>query len=315
MGDEEEKKSLVERKRNRGVPVVPPTSVQVNDGGDYMAYLNNGGVATENNLPEPKATPMGVGGDGRYAKTDAKTDANTGTAAMNNLFGDSWALTPEQEQARLRRMHTSSMIGNLGNVMSAFANLYYAGKGAPSQKVPDAVVPDYMSFVDRVNQARRAALNDQYQRDKLQQQIDYQNESIALRKAREQRLNESARLAWRKQDWLEKYQAGVLDIKVEQNRINEEYKKGQISIQEWRAANDELKAQAAMLNAKTNSAREGRLSGGQTIEEADEYGNKKTKVVTPSRGGSSNKQGGAPPSRTGSQGKNTNNTPPSRRKK
>jgi hypothetical protein len=183
--------------------------------------------------------------------------------------------------------------------------------------VPDAVVPDYMSFVDRVNQARSAALNDQYQRDKLQQQIDYQNESIALRKAQEQRLNESARLAWRKQDWLEKYQAGVLDIKAEQNRINEEYKKGQISIQEWRAANDELKAQAAMLNANTNSAREGRLSGGQTIEETDELGNKKTKVVTPNktassngRGSGSNSGGGAPPSRGGS-----NNTPPSRRNK
>lgn len=292
MGDEEEKKSLVERKRNREVPVVPPTSVQVNDGGDYMAYLNNGGVAPENNLPKPKATPMGVGGDGRYANTDAKT----GTAALNNLFGDSWALTPEQEQARLRRMHTSSMIGNLGNVMSAFANLYYAGKGAPSQKVPDAVVPDYMSFVDRVNQARRAALNDQYQRDKLQQQIDYQNESIALRKAQEQRLNESARLAWRKQDWLEKYQKGVLDIKAEQNRINEEYKKGQISIQEWRAANDELKAQAAMLNAKTNSEREGRLAGGQTIEEIDENGDTTTKVTKYNNGAST--QGG-----TGSNGR------------
>lgn len=244
-----------------------------------VAYVNNGGVAPENNLPKPKATPMGVGGDGRYANTDAKT----GTAALNNLFGDSWALTPEQEQARLRRMHTSSMIGNLGNVMSAFANLYYAGKGAPSQKVPDAVVPDYMSFVDRVNQARRNAEATQLQRDRLMADAEYKNASIAQRmkdaEIRERRLlMDEQKFEWKKQ-----YDQGILDIKSEINRINDMKTRGQID--RWEAQN-----YTDYLKALTGQQREDRMQKGSVREETDEYGNTKRIVTTPNNGAST--QGG-----------------------
>lgn len=283
-----------------------PTARDV--GGDpYLEWLstkdadkNEDVIDVNNNLPGPKATPMGVVGSDDVI--DNRYTGNSGAGMLYNLTGESMLMSPEEEERRKRRAETAAAVGNLGKLMSGFANLYYVNKGAPSQVLPNSVMPDYMTFTDRVNQARRTAMNDQLQRERLQQQMDYQNESIALRKQQEQRLNESARLAWRKQDWLEKYQAGVLDIKAEQNRINDEYKKGQISIQEWRAANDELKAHASMLNANTNSARESRLAGGQTIEETDKYGYKTTKVVTPNRSGSSNKQGGRDTGGAGSTG-------------
>lgn len=283
MGNEEKKKSRVQKRRDIEVPVEQPTSVQVNDGGDYMAYRNNGGVAPENNLPKPKATPMGVGGDGRYANTDV----NTGTAALNNLFGDSWALTPEQEQARLRRMHTSSMIGNLGNVMSAFANLYYAGKGAPSQKVPDAVVPDYMSFVDRVNQARRNAEAMQMQRDRLAADAEYKQEQIRLKEKAEERQQAyyDAKI-----DKMIK-EGNLTDLRAEKERIDIEMRieENPLKLDKLRKEAQRIQATIDNITARTNKTN--LEAGGKTVETTDDGDGNKTVVTTYGSGGAS-QQGG-----------------------
>ena len=85
----------------------------------------------------------------------------------------------------------------------------------------------------------------------------------------------------RKQEWLEKYQQGRLDIDAERNRIEDEYKRGLITIQERNAASRELSAQAAYLRAQTAGSRSsgsgsgsgGGRSGGKrgANERAGEY--------------------------------------------
>ena len=320
MPDKDENKPLVQlgkaKQRRNGAPSSgAPTVYNVKDPADaYAWYLNNGEVIDDKGnvvekkpetLPvSPKATPMGVVDENGVDDNRYKT----GMDYLRGISGDAGVISPEEEQRRLRRMRTASMIGNLGNVMSAFANLYYTGKGAPSQKVPDAVVPDYMSFVDRVNQARRNAEAMQMQRDRLMADAEYKNASIAQRmkdaEIRERRLlMDEQKFEWKKQ-----YDQGILDIKAEINRINDMKTRGQID--RWEAQNytDYLKALTGQQNADTNAAREGRLAGGQTIEETDELGNKKTKVVTPNetvssngRGSGSNSGGAKPAAQASSQ--------------
>lgn len=249
--------------------------------------------------------------------TQSPQTRSTGTDEMNAAFGDSWAMSPEEEQRRLRRMRTASAIGNLGNVMSAFANLYYTGKGAPSQKVPDAVIPPYMQFVDRVNQARKNAEAMQMQRDRLASQDAYHDRQMAVQeeknrinavkteayseyyKAMEAKNNEQAAYWKAKAEALER---GLpLDEALKQARIAKE-----------EAAADSHRATAEKNRAQADNERKGKTT---TVSETktDEYGNQTTtNRTTIVGGGASNSvaQGGKTPPSKQSQRK----APPSRRK-
>jgi hypothetical protein len=161
-------------------------------------------------------------------------------------FGDSFLMTPEEEQARLRKQHTASAIGNLGNMMNAFTNLYYVSKGAPSMQVSQPSMPDYMTFSDRVNQARQNARKEEMTRqnlayqnaldkEKLEWQKQYQQDTIAARNAR-------IALDRDKLNWKKQYDEGRLDIQRKKLLIEEMYKKGQIEHWEAQAYIDELNA-------------------------------------------------------------------------
>lgn len=90
------------------------------------------------------------------------------------------------------------------------------------------------------------------------------------------RLDEDQRLRVRKQDWLEKYQAGILDDKAERRRIDEDYKRGMISLKERNNQIAELRALAAQMNAATSRMRENRQAGGTVTTTTDADGNVKT---------------------------------------
>lgn len=63
-------------------------------------------------------------------------------------------ITPEEEEKRKRAASAVEGIGHLGNVMNAFSNLIFTGKGAPSQQLPE--VPDEIQkFEDRLAEKRR----------------------------------------------------------------------------------------------------------------------------------------------------------------
>lgn len=63
-------------------------------------------------------------------------------------------VSEEEEERRKRGAAAASAIGHLGNVMSAFSNLAFAGE-APSQTLPTVPTPDFLSFSDRLRQQRQ----------------------------------------------------------------------------------------------------------------------------------------------------------------
>lgn len=63
-------------------------------------------------------------------------------------------VSEEEEDRRKRGAAAASAVGHLGNVMSAFSNLAFAGE-APSQTLPTAPTPDFLSFSDRLRKQRQ----------------------------------------------------------------------------------------------------------------------------------------------------------------
>lgn len=83
-------------------------------------------------------------------------------------FAKIWSkpITPEEEARRERAARAVQGVAGLGNLMSAFANLTYTGKGAPSQTLPtqqvDAMSDKMASWKDKLKAER-----EKYQAAKL----------------------------------------------------------------------------------------------------------------------------------------------------
>lgn len=88
--------------------------------------------------------------------------ANVGEPQMtqyqwNKRFFDEYMtppMTKEEEERRKKAASAATGIGHLGNVLSSFANLIFAGE-APSQKLPTVVDPKLQSFSDRLMAERQ----------------------------------------------------------------------------------------------------------------------------------------------------------------
>lgn len=293
MPDKDENKPLVqlgkaEQRRNGAPSSGAPTVYNVKDPADaYAWYLNNGEVIDDKGnvvekKPEilpvtPKATPMGVVDENGVDDNRYKT----GMDYLRGISGDAGVISPEKEQRRLRRMRTASAIGNLGNVMSAFANLYYTGKGAPSQKVPDAVIPPYMQFVDRVNQARKNAEAMQMQRDRLAADAEYKQEQIRLKEKAEERQQAyyDAKI-----DKMIK-EGNLTDLRAEKERIDIEMRieENPLKLDKLRKEAQRIQATIDNITARTNKTN--LEAGGKTVETTDDGDGNKTVVTTYGSGG------------------------------
>lgn len=64
-------------------------------------------------------------------------------------------MTPEEEERRKRSATAVEGIGHFGNVLNAFSNLVFTGKGAPSQTLPKVPAGELQKFEDRVAENRR----------------------------------------------------------------------------------------------------------------------------------------------------------------
>lgn len=68
-------------------------------------------------------------------------------------------ITPEDERRRKRATSAVEGVGHLGNVLSAFSNLIFTGKGAPSQELPKVPDSRLQTFEDRIAEKRRMYAN------------------------------------------------------------------------------------------------------------------------------------------------------------
>lgn len=187
--------------------------------------------------------------------------------------------TDKDRRKRERREKWEGIISGIGDMGRALGNLYYASRGAPGMYDGKDSLSDrakerfekakaerekkrdeWMNYALTLGKLRdsardfklrekQAAAEQEYRKG----QAEYQNKSLELRQREEDRRQTAASIALRKQEWLEKYQQGVLDIKKEQLEIERQYKEGLISKMERDAACNELRVQAAWLTAKTGS--------------------------------------------------------------
>ena len=63
-------------------------------------------------------------------------------------------ISQEEEERRKRAASVATGIGHLGNVLSSFSNLAFAGE-APSQKLPTVADPKLQSYSDRLEAIRQ----------------------------------------------------------------------------------------------------------------------------------------------------------------
>lgn len=136
----------------------------------------------------------------------------------NQRFYDEYMtppMTSEEEERRKRAASAVTGIGHLGNVLSAFSNLIFAGE-APSQKIPTVADPGLRSFSDRIMDERRkyasgrlAAINtdiNNYQRAlQLYRQDQARKNELEYRRAALDRQSERDR--WDKEKWEKEYES------------------------------------------------------------------------------------------------------------
>lgn len=217
--------------------------------------------------------------------------------------------TDKDRIKRERREKWEGIISGIGDMGRALGNLYYASQGAPSMYDGKDSLSDrakerfekakaerekkrdeWMNYALTLGKLRdsardfklcekQAAAEQEYRKG----QAEYQNKSLKLREREEERRRVTASLAVRKQDWQEKYQQGVLDIKKEQLEIERQYKEGHISKMERDAACNELRAQAAWLTANNGS----QPVTTETTTSYDNRGRKTGTTTTKTRGGGS----------------------------
>lgn len=108
-------------------------------------------------------------------------------------------LTPEDEERRKRSATAVEGIAHLGNVLNAFSNLVFTGKGAPSQTLPKVPAGDLQRFEDRVAENRRryiGMLADAKGRDRSAWLDDWKDEYNKQKMAKENELAQ-AELAYK----------------------------------------------------------------------------------------------------------------------
>lgn len=135
-------------------------------------------------------------------------------------------ISQEEEERRKRAASVATGIGHLGNVLSSFSNLAFAGE-APSQKLPTVADPKLQSYSDRLEAIRQrygagylaARQNDinNYQRAlSLYRQDQARKEDLAARKAAIER--QKAVDQWNKDKWEKEHEA------------DQAYKKGRLGL-------------------------------------------------------------------------------------
>lgn len=197
--------------------------------------------------------------------------------------------TPEEKEQREKREKRERLFATIGDGLSAFHDAYSKARGVDSM-IDTGISKHLQDRYDKL-EAERNRRRDAYMRTAMtinsQRQADenamenerYRNEMMRIRQQQQDRLEAQAGLALRKQDWLEKYQQGILDDKKERTDIEREYKQGLISKMERDAAVNELNAQTRYYNA--HKAKSG---GGGSYKPGNDPDMEKVTVKDPTTG-------------------------------
>lgn len=224
------------------VPAVGGTQPSGNPSGTTATTGAEGNAGTAGNAGGmPSGNPSGTaattgaegnaaaGGNGTVVLPDPGLDAyHWNQDFMTNVLEK--PITPEQQAKRTRAAHAVAGIGNLGNVLSAFSNLAFAGK-APSQTLPQ--VPEAGAAVDK-ERRRWDTVRKDYVNGKLQGRSMDLKEYLAAAQAKREADKDA---------WAREYQRRGLDLRekehdrlIEKMNIDKKLREGKMSLDEARLA-------------------------------------------------------------------------------
>lgn len=242
---------------------------------DMLPPASQGGVVQVQNQVQPQPKPADNGGATTPAVVSqpqpqdqaqrAVVDPNSPTDGLNLLAG--MVTTPEQEEKMRKASVQSQRIMAVTNALRHIGNVIGTIHGANAQQFNDPVTEEQQRYL------REKAVRDQnnmkfmtYQQAKaaqdarakeLESQNNYRNEQLRLRQQELDRLDKQYELNERKADWQRQYQQGTLDIKKERMKLDDEYKRGMLTVAQHRAA-------TYALNSSSKGSRGG---GGKGMDE------------------------------------------------
>ena len=226
---------------------------------DYSNDTNLWEIAKRNNKPLQDVFTD-------YQKWGKETGNNTDFLTMWNVAQKgNVTKTPEQIEKDAKKAERQEKFEKIGNFLSHLGNFIgTAAFGAPSQTLePAQQLTARQQAVREKTEALRRVYNDRFFENYWKQRADERKaEQLENDNRKQDRLDVQQRLLARKQDWLEKYQQGTLDLKSEKQDIDRQLAEGKISKMERDAAIAELNAQTRRISANTSAAREARLANG-----------------------------------------------------
>lgn len=122
---------------------------------------NNGNAITSNTVEENVSVPSQSIAPSEAQPAIPTADTDMPDPSEYHQFQDLYSqlyekpITPEEEDRRKRAASAVEGVGHLGNVLSAFSNLIFTGKGAPSQELPKVPDSRLQTFEDRIAEKRR----------------------------------------------------------------------------------------------------------------------------------------------------------------
>lgn len=186
-------------------------------------------------------------------------------------------ITPEEEARRERAARAVQGVAGLGNLISAFANLTYTGKGAPSQTLPtqsvDAMTDRTTSWKDKLKaerekyQAAELGAKVEQWKAELDAQHRAQVQANADRAHEENVRQFNERMAKEEQTRKDKL---AEDARKQSNwereqKAKEEYNKGMLGIYGRRADIQQQNADTKSLNANTSRLRQAAKNGDKVV--------------------------------------------------
>lgn len=254
-------------KLTKPVQVYDPTkSVQENMSGQGNPTAANirtayqTATAQQQMQHRPSADAGGV-----VAKTAPVVDPNSPTSGMDAVIANMYT-SPEQEEKMRRASVANQRILAIGDALRHIGNIYNTVNGAPSQQFNNPVQEEYARY--QQGKAVRDAANARYfsyQQAKAAQDAKAKQweEEQGYKKAMLTHYQDQDRRLWARDVDNAAYHEGLLGLRKEKQKLDEDYRNKRISL-------DEYNARSRRISAMASAARAGR-SGGSGGKGMDEY--------------------------------------------
>ena len=201
-----------------------------------------------------------------------------------NFKPEEYAETEDERKAREKKEKREAILATLADGFAAFHNAYAHARGVQPMQNIGGNVSRLRQRLDKEKKEREDKgykLYDMMQRQKQfeanenwrKSQLEVTREGQEVRKGELQARKDKIALDEFTSEWKRDIAQGTLDVKKRQQEIDEEFKKGRISIEARNAASKELMAQASMIKAQNPGSMAGYVV---TEERTDKYGNKVT---------------------------------------